>query len=84
MSNKHLPLGILEEYYKMSRSLSIEGLLSLGDWRWTSGGEAIILDSYTDEFGNWINIMNVESRTIEPISAKTEIGLRWTEKELYI
>lgn len=46
--------------------------------------EAIILDSYKNEFGNWINIMNVQSRTIEPICAKTEIGLRWTEKELYI
>jgi hypothetical protein len=46
--------------------------------------EAIILDSCKNEFGNWVNIMNVESRTIEPICAKTEIGLRWTEKELYI
>ena len=31
--------------YKFNQKLSIEGLLSLGDWRWTSGGEAIILDS---------------------------------------
>ena len=46
--------------------------------------EAIILDSYKDQFGIWVNIMNVESRTIEPICAKTELGLRWTEKELYI
>ena len=30
---------------KLSRSLSIEGLVSLGDWTWTSKGEAIILDS---------------------------------------
>ena len=26
------------------QKLSIEALLSLGDWRWTSGGEAILLD----------------------------------------
>jgi len=31
--------------YKFNQKLSIEGLLSLGDWKWTSGGEAIILDS---------------------------------------
>ena len=30
--------------YKFNQKLSIEGLLSLGDWRWTSGGEAILLD----------------------------------------
>ena len=30
---------------KLSRSLSIEGLVSLGDWIWTSEGEAIILNS---------------------------------------
>jgi len=31
--------------YKFNQKLSVEGLLSLGDWKWTSGGEAIILDS---------------------------------------
>ena len=31
--------------YKFNHKLSIEGLLSLGDWKWTSGGEAILLDS---------------------------------------
>jgi hypothetical protein len=40
--------------------------------------EVIILDSYSDQFGDWINVMNVESRNIEPMSANTEIGLRWT------
>ena len=30
--------------YKFNQKLSLEGLLSLGDWRWTSGGEAILLD----------------------------------------
>ena len=44
--------------------------------------EAIILDSYTNEFGNWINLMNVESRTIEPICANTELGLRWTKETM--
>jgi outer membrane receptor for monomeric catechols len=31
--------------YKFNQKLSVEGLLSLGDRKWTSGGEAIILDS---------------------------------------
>jgi len=31
--------------YKFNQKLSFEGLLSLGDWKWTSGGEAILLDS---------------------------------------
>ncbi|MDC0204323.1 TonB-dependent receptor [Flavobacteriales bacterium] len=30
---------------KFNQKLSVEGLLSLGDWTWTSGGEAVILDS---------------------------------------
>ncbi len=35
----------LDFSYKVNHKLSVEGLLSLGDWIWTSGGEAIILDS---------------------------------------
>ena len=42
--------------YKISRKLSIEGLLSLGDWKWTSGGEAILLNNSNNapsfELGN--------------------------------
>tara|TARA_R110000823_G_scaffold9569_2_gene33245 strand:+ start:474 stop:695 length:222 start_codon:yes stop_codon:yes gene_type:complete len=68
---------------KTFSNLSIGTIVFYNDMS-NSNLEAIILDSYSDQFGNWINIMNVESRTIEPISAKTEIGLRWTEKELYI
>tara|TARA_B100000427_G_scaffold193822_1_gene161086 strand:+ start:110 stop:2869 length:2760 start_codon:yes stop_codon:yes gene_type:complete len=41
---------------KLSRSLSVEGLVSLGDWTWASEGEAIILDSENNppsvELGN--------------------------------
>ena len=35
----------LDFSYKVNHKLSVEGLLSLGDWVWTSGGEAVILDS---------------------------------------
>ena len=75
--------NIMNTLTKTFSELSIGTIVFYNDMA-NNNLEAIILDSYTDEFGNWINIMNVESRTIEPISAKTEIGLRWTEKELYI
>jgi len=35
----------LDLAYKVNHKLSVEGLLSLGDWVWTSGGKAVILDS---------------------------------------
>ena len=42
--------------YKISRKLSVESLISLGDWTWTSGGEAILLDNSnrppSSEFGD--------------------------------
>ena len=42
--------------YKINKKIGIEGLLSLGDWTWTSGGEAIILDNSNNspsyELGN--------------------------------
>ncbi|MAW20926.1 MAG: hypothetical protein CMD16_00850 [Flavobacteriales bacterium] len=35
----------LDWAYKYNKKISIEGLLSIGDWIWTSGGEAVILNS---------------------------------------
>ena len=44
--------------YKFSHNLSIEGLLSLGDWQWTSSDTVRFLDDdnnpITDDFGNEI------------------------------
>ena len=34
--------------FKLTQNLNIEGLLSLGDWIWTSGGKAIILNSLNE------------------------------------
>lgn len=42
--------------------------------------EFVILDSYTDRFGEWVNVMNLDLRTIESISQNTELGNRWTIK----
>jgi len=44
MDAKHKGLE-LDWVYKFNQKFSVEGLLSLGDWVWTSGGEAIILNS---------------------------------------
>lgn len=43
--------------------------------------EFVILDSYTDRFGEWVNVMRLDSRTIEPKSQNTELGKRWTIKQ---
>lgn len=40
--------------------------------------EFVILDSYSDDFGTWVNVMNLETKNIEPMKANTEIGTRWT------
>lgn len=39
--------------------------------------EFVILDSYTDRFGEWVNVMNLDTRTIEPMSQKSELDNRW-------
>ena len=38
----------------------------------------VILDSITDKFGEWVNVMNLDTRCLECKSADTEIGIRWT------
>ena len=48
--------------YKLNHQISIEGLVSLGDWTWTSGGEAIILDS--DNNAPSFELGNTESDTL--------------------
>jgi len=40
--------------------------------------EFVILDTITNDFGTYVNVMNLETKNIEPMSANTEIGKRWT------
>jgi len=40
--------------------------------------EFVVLDTIENEFGTFVNVMNLETKNIEPISAITEIGKRWT------
>ena len=36
--------------YKISRKVSVEGLLSLGDWTWTSADTVRLYDEKNNEF----------------------------------
>ena len=40
--------------------------------------EFVVLDTITNDFGIYVNVMNLETKNIEPMSANTEIGVRWT------
>lgn len=58
--------------YKFSQKLSVEGLLSLGDWKWTSGGEAILLDS--DNNAPSIESGNTNSDTLSYNASGVHVG----------
>ena len=38
----------------------------------------VVLDTYTDRFGTWVNTLNKETNHIENRSASTKLGVRWT------
>lgn len=39
----------------------------------------VILDTEVNQFGTFVNVMNLESRTIEGITSRTKIdGKRWS------
>ena len=39
----------------------------------------IVLDTYTDRFGTWVNVINKETNHIDPKPANTKIdNRRWT------
>jgi len=40
--------------------------------------EFVVLNTITNDFGTYVNVMNLETKNIEPISANTEVGARWT------
>lgn len=40
--------------------------------------QKIVLDSYEDRFGKWVNVIDKENDNIEPMAASTKIGERWT------
>ena len=40
--------------------------------------ELVVLDIITNDFGTFVNMMNLETKTIEPYNANTELGERFT------
>jgi len=44
----------------------------------TPNTELVVLDAITNDFGTFVNMMNLETKTIEPYNANTELGERFT------
>lgn len=58
--------------------LKIGTVLSYSDFS-NVGREYIILDSYTDRFGHWTNMIEKETNSIEPVNARGIVNPhRWT------
>ena len=38
----------------------------------------VILDTIKTDFGMYVNVMNLETKNIEPMMHSTEIGNKWT------
>ena len=62
----------LDWAWKINHKISVEGLLSLGDWRWTSGGEAIILNS--DGEAPSVELGNTSSDTLIYDASGVHVG----------
>ena len=64
---------------KTFKELTIGTIVTYNDMA-NVDAEYVILDTYTDGFGEWVNVMDLESKMIEPMKSYTEIGTRWTIK----
>jgi hypothetical protein len=40
--------------------------------------EFVVLDTFTNQFGTFVNLMNLECRTIAPEYANNKLDSRWT------
>ena len=76
-TNKHLKIKIMTTLNNTFAKLTIGTIVTYNDMANTNL-EFVILDSYSDDFGTWVNVMNLETKNIEPMKANTEIGTRWT------
>jgi hypothetical protein len=62
---------------KTFKELTIGTIVTYNDMA-NVNAEFVILDTITNDFGTYVNVMNLETKHIEPKSANTEIGGRWT------
>lgn len=77
ITNKPLKLNIMTTLNNTFAKLTIGTIVTYNDMANTDL-EFVILDSYSDDFGTWVNVMNLETKNIEPMKANTEIGNKWT------
>lgn len=62
---------------KTFKDLTIGTVVTYNDMS-NVNAEFVVLDTITNDFGVYVNVMNLETKNIEPMSANTEIGVRWT------
>ena len=62
---------------KTFKELTIGTVVTYNDMA-NVNAEFVVLNTITNDFGTYVNVMNLETKNIEPMSAKTEIGARWT------
>ncbi len=62
---------------KTFKDLTIGTVVTYNDMS-NVNAEFVVLDTITNDFGIYVNVMNLETKNIEPMSANTEIGVRWT------
>ncbi len=75
----------VELTYKYNTKLSIEGILSIGDWRWTSNGDAIVMNEFGTEIVDTLKFSSKGVKVGDAAQFQTSIGLRYEPiKGLYI
>lgn len=62
---------------KTFKDLTIGTVVTYNDMS-NVNAEFVVLDTITNDFGTYVNVMNLKTKNIEPMSANTEIGVRWT------
>jgi len=70
--------------YKISKYISVDAILSIGNWRWTSGGEGAVFD----ELGQQVSTFKFNAQNVkvgDAAQTQTSVGLRFAPiKGLYI
>lgn len=75
----------VELEYKYSNKFSVEGILSVGDWRWTSNGDAIVFNESGTEIIDTLQFSSNGVKVGDAAQFQTSIGLRYEPfKGLYI
>jgi len=75
----------LEAQYKYNDKIKIDGVVSLGDWRWTSTGEAIILNESGTKIIDTLYFNAKGVKVGDAAQTQLSLGIRYEPlKDLYI